>query len=309
MGATPARPLRILAIGLVAAALTTTAVLAGCVAPGPAESASAARDFDSFPDYQLGLVHAAKQHATADCMAAAGHPELAGIEPTLPPVDGNHLRVSEASFGPANEEKANRLGFGLDKPAEPPFVISSDPAFDRALEDCTARAWERLGPNAKQTYFDYVTLGETMNAAYANRMTSEPRSAVHERFLDCLAGKGFPVPDRAAFLRDQNPSRFGIRFGALEPMKTTWTPRREPGTVEVSPPVPGRRYLPTRDESRLAVAYVRCNQSTGRLSELLALARRIQSEVARANATTIAQLDRRLNALTPRATALLGIPG
>jgi hypothetical protein len=309
MSTTRARSLRILTIGLIAAALTATAVLAGCAKSDPPEPASAARDFDSFPDYQLGLVHAATQQAAAACMAAAGHPQLAGIDPTLPPADSNHLRVSEASFGPPNEEHANRLGFGLDKPAEPPFVISSDPKFDRALEDCTARAWEQLGRNAKQTYSDYVALGETMNADYTHRMTSEPRSAVHERFLDCLSDNGFPVPDRAAFLRDQTPSHFGIRFGTLEPTMTTWKPRRVPGTVEVSPPVPGRRYLPTRDESRLAVAFVRCNQSTGRTSQLLALARRIQAEVARENATTIAQLDRQLIALIARATALLGIQG
>ena len=234
MDTTMARSPRWLTVGLIAAALATAGVLPRCVGSDPDAATPPTRSFDSFPDYQLGLVHAAKQRSEAACMAVAGHPEFLNINTTLPTPNGNHLRVSAASFGPPDEDQANRLGFGFDKPAEPPFVISSDPGFDKALKRCAEHAWDGLGRTAKQTYTEYVTLGETMNRDYVRQMRTELPTTVQERFLDCLAGAGFRVTDRSAFIRDQNPRLFGIQFGTFESTEATWRPRREPGTVEVS---------------------------------------------------------------------------
>lgn len=267
--------------------------------PSPATSFSAApapqQPFDILRGEELALIDATQFAARNQCMADSGYPQFVEQYSSWRPPDlFQTLKVSAATYGPTSEDEARRLGFGFDSPGEPARIDANDASFDSNLQRCTEEAWTSLGPDARQVYYDAYDLYNLLAPFKAEyRAPDSLRSSMY----DCMVAKGYNS-DRDAFLQLPSYRNFGVTFGGLEPApELSWTAQHRPGTVEVGPAIPPRRYTPTPAEADLAVAWYQCDQQVGWVAALMAGDFASQQRYLDRYETRIAELNDRLAAI------------
>jgi hypothetical protein len=267
---------------------------------------AATRSFDLLRGAELGLVDFAQQKIRNRCLADAGYPQNLTLMPDHPANPFAGAVPTARTFGPTSEDEARRLGFGADAPAQPARIVSFDPRYDRNLQRCATAAWDRLGTGAAQVYDNYFDLANSLTGPFSREVGRRIPADLPEKSFDCLAGKGFQPPDRQAFLAEPNPRKqFTIAFGGLDGGPDTWEPARTPGTVQVGPPVPAKRYVPTPAESALAVAWFQCGRETRRVELFLAAADQVQRELVDTHEAQLAELNPKVEALARRAARFI----
>lgn len=275
------------------------------------ETKSSGKDltFDLFLGDKLDLIEYAKRVLVADCMNKQGFPQLkqSGIKS----YDGNAkiLVIDRHRFrGFASEQEARQHGFGRDQAEEPPPVVSSDPSFDAALAACGIEADKALGEDSRATLDAYSDLGNQLSGSFGAWV----RPALAKEMgpmLDCLAQRGYKVDDREKYLRNPyNMRHFNIAPGKLDGAPYDWQPKKKPGTVDVGPPKPHLRYVPSSQEADFAAAWYHCDQSTHRLDNLLEGAQKAESEVVAKFEDKLTELNPEIEAIARKATQLVGAP-
>ncbi|TDD57723.1 hypothetical protein E1263_22430 [Kribbella antibiotica] len=253
---------------LLAACGTTPPQPAAIVLPITRPSAPS-QPYDAFRGDLLDAIVATVLADRDQCMAKAGHPELQK-NTAARPVTGsfNDLRVNLGSFGATSADEARQRGFGRVLPAAPPAVRNSSRSFADAIARCTQEANAHRGPNAGEVQSRYYDLGNQLRMAlrpvYADTMPD--RFAVP--ILACLQREGFR--SKSADVRT-----FGVQFAK-----------------QATP------YVPTSQESALAVAWYECTTAAGwprfQLNRALAL-----------EVTAVRRFKPQLDELTPAIEALV----
>lgn len=305
-------------IWLAALAVVATVALAGCdvggskLASGPrtAQSPSGA-DQDHplalFRGQDLGLIDYAQLKVRNECLAKAGYPQNLDAMQGGPRVVFENLIVTPRTFGPTTEQEARRIGFGIDQPAEPASIVSYDPNYNSAMDDCTKNAWQQLGTGAQQTYNAYFDLGNKLAGALMPTITSRLDPQLPAKMLSCMQGKGYHPDDDQAFLKTPNPKLFGVHFGDPDPGPgATWQPNKGSLAVQVGPAAPARQYHASAEEGALAVAWLRCRQATGLADQQMSVAVAVQKELVAKYETTFDELNPKIQTVAKKAAALIG---
>jgi hypothetical protein len=101
---------------------------------------------------------------------------------------------------------------------------------------------------------------------------------------------------------------FGVAFGELDPSPAdNWRPAKKTGTVQVGPAVPARKYHPTAEESKLAVAWFQCSQQTRRVELELQAAYAAQQRYLDRFEGTVTELNARVEDAARKASTAAGI--
>lgn len=288
--------------------------LAGCQSDsGDAGKSSAnavsgqALTFDLFLGDKMDFIEYAVRAMTAKCMSGAGFPQLQQAGNKQYNGYSSMLVIDRARFrGFASEDEAKTVGFGQGQDAEPSPVVSSDPSFDKALKECDKKSDAALSDDSRASMDAYGDLGNQLSGGLAVWVRKEVPTAMGAH-LDCLGKSGFEVKDRAQYLRQPyNVQQFGVAAGKLDGTAYDWAPVKKRGTVEVGPPKPALKYLPSAKESELAVAWFRCDKESGRVEKLLDGAHKVEAEVVAANQDKLAELNPKIEAIAKKAAQLVG---
>jgi hypothetical protein len=283
-------------------------VCAASLLPSAACASHAARDagvvsihsFDLYLGDKLGLIDYAMRRTRNVCLAAAGYPQNLRAMSDTPVNPFTDLIVTASSFGPVDEETARRVGLGRDAPAQPPRIVSYDPSYDQNLERCETAAWNKLGKEAQADYHSYFQLGNDL-LDFRDQVNRELPPDLIPKILDCLAAKGYSLPDRAAYRHAPDLRMFGVKLGALEGHDDTWQPSRTPGTVQVGPAIPARRYIPTPEESALSVAFFQCRMQNHYVDLAMAASAHVQAEFVKRYESQFIELNPRIEELARKA--------
>lgn len=272
---------------------------------GAASEVEPPQPFDIVLGEELGLIEFVQMRLQHRCLADAGYVQNLEQSGELRPTDVTiDLRISLRDFGLRSEDEARRKGFGSDHPGEPARVVSFDPSYEANLERCSREAWDRLDDEAETAYAAYSDLINQL-LPYRAEVDAEVPSDQPVRMYDCMVGNGYQV-DRDAFLASPSYTTFGVPMGSLEPAPARdWAPEEEPGTVQVGPAIPPRRYTPTQEESALAVAWVQCLDETGVAQERLDVALDLQQRYVDRYESQIVALNEQLEPLARAAAGLL----
>ncbi|HEU5470660.1 MAG TPA: hypothetical protein VFV67_08400 [Actinophytocola sp.] len=271
---------------------------------GQPDGPDAKQPFDIVRSEQVGLIDHAQQRIRNTCLADAGYPHDRDHHLARPQDPFGFLTVSARDFGPTSEDEARRTGFGRDFGGEPARVVSTDPNYDAASERCAQLAWDRLGPAAREVRTAYSDLVNAL-APYRRDVDAELPADLPGKLMNCMAGRGYAVPDQDAFRKTPSHRLFGIAYGHLETgAEETWEPVRRPGTVEVGPAIPPRRYIPTPAESELAVAWFHCGRETGRVDAQLAGVQRVQARYVEKYRTWIDELNPKVEEMARHAAGI-----
>ncbi|MGK5521144.1 hypothetical protein ACSNN9_17550 [Micromonospora sp. URMC 107] len=291
--------------------ITVLAMVGGCGGGGPGQAtgestalSDAKRPFDLFFGEQLGLIDWARIKLTDKCVALRGYPQVlqGGLEKPYNPF--YHLAADYNGLGPVTEEQARRSGFREDRPATPSSVVSSDKNFDAINDKCSAEASKALG-GAQELVNSYAMLGNDVYEAYRAEIHDllEPH---REKIADCLQAKGLRF-DRRGYVKEDSLTSFGFPAGHYEggDNPLDWKPKRTPGTVEVSPPWPAQRYVPSQQESDLAVEMFRCSQKMGVRQAFDEKSTEIQREIVERYEARFIEMNPKIEQMARRATELV----
>lgn len=213
---------------------------------------------------KLVMLERTQGRLRAGCLAKRGFHQLSKLDNPEQPDPFADLNVTAPDFAARSEDDARRFGFGWNEPAQSAHIISSDPAFDRAFDQCGNRAAQTIDPEFPRLRSRAYNLINKINVETTRASLDGPAAADFDRMtaplLDCLDRHGF----HGASGQQRSLDSYGVgrptgRLTGPEPAP----PRKIPGTVEVLPPVPERTYLPTSQESALAVVTVRCAREIG----------------------------------------------
>lgn len=292
--------------------------LAGCASLTSDPKPVAGTTFDLFLNDQLGAIGYAQMKLRNECLVKVGFPQARELIAPKGRLPFPSLRVDAKLFGFLSEDEARTQGLGRDKPAEPGQLIGSDPSFDANLSRCESEAWSALGKDAQSVVQAYFELGNNL-LSYRDEVNRELPADLTSRFLDCMGGAGYPVTDRAAYLKAPNPKMWGVPLGGLEgeqnpsqvadPYGAVGGPDNkgdESAGVRISPPTPAHKYIPTPQESALAVALYRCQQKVGVVRLSLEAAARVQKRLLDRYETTFLELNPKIEVVAKRAAALVG---
>jgi hypothetical protein len=272
--------------------------------PAAETSAGAPRQpYDILLGDQLGVIDYSQLKVRNKCLADAGFPQELRAMRSRPNNPISHLLVSARSFGPTSEAEARASGFGSALAAEPPVVVSFDKSFDAEMERCTRQANEQLGFDSVKILTAYQDLANQLGA-YRSEIDRQLPKDLPEKLLSCMDDEGYRA-DRTRFLQTPDPALFGVQLGRNENAPgENWRPRRRPGTVQVGPALPARRYTPTAEESELAVAWLRCRKSTRLAEHQLEAAYAAQQRYVERFETQIAELNGQVTAMARKAAAV-----
>ncbi|MGI5245268.1 hypothetical protein [Dactylosporangium sp. CA-139066] len=263
--------------------------------------------FSIFLGEDISLVDYAQQKIRNQCLKQAGYPQDLQAMLPKPPNEFAHLVITPATFGPTTDEEARRIGFGTDQPPQPPAVVSNDPNYDKAMDTCSKEAWDKLGKASEKLYFAYFDLGNKLSEPLMTTIQARSDPQTGSKLLGCLEPKGYHPADEQAFRKHPDPRTFGIKFGAVvQGSEQQWQPQNRPGTVEVGPPVPERRYQASAEEGALAVAWRHCRQDTGLAAETLRVARDVQADLVQRNEDAFIELNPQVEAMAKRSAELVG---
>jgi hypothetical protein len=285
------------------------ALLLGCVTGCSEErkepSAPVGASFDLFLNDQLAFINYAQQKVRNNCLTKAGYPETQALIVPKDLVPFESLKVKPSMFGFASEEEARTQGLGRDASFQPGKVVNSDSNFESNLLRCDKEAWTALGDEAKSTLQAYYDLGNAL-LSYRREVSQALPGDLQSRFLDCMERSNYPVQDREAYLKAPNHQAFGVPLGKLEDLPRAGSQTPSGAGLKVSPATPARRYLPTRQESELAVVIYRCQQEINLVRLSMEAAERIQKRLVEQHETTFLELNPKIEKIARDAAALVG---
>lgn len=296
--------------------IVTALIAAGCAqeptVPHADGSVVGARNsFDIFLGEELGLIDYAIRRVRNECLADAGYPQNLNDMEQGPTRAFPNLVVTERSFGPTSEDEARRVGFGRDSAAQPARIVSFDANYDINLERCERQAHTVLGPRSEEVIASYYELGNLLSSEFTRAMVDlidRDLPGIAQELLVCLRSFGYEPLDRERFLNEPDPAEFGIAFGDLEADPSgasTWQPDRVEGTVQFGPPIPALRYIPTPEESELAVAWFQCRHETGLTETLISSLERAQAEIIMEYEEALTELNPQIQDLARKAAEAL----
>ncbi|GIE95611.1 hypothetical protein [Paractinoplanes rishiriensis] len=290
-------------------ALLATASISACSGGTPArpEVVDERNPLALFLGESLGLIDYAQLKLRNECLAEAGYRQNLETMMDRPIPAFATFAITARTFGPTTEQEARRVGFGRDQPAEPSPVVSFDPNYDRTMDECGEKAWDRLGDDVRDIYHSYFDLGNKIAGSLMKTVHDRLDKGIPAKMLACVRESGYRTTDEEEFLRTPRPQLLGVAFGAVDQTSATeWQPAKKPGTVEVGPAVPALRYHPTAEESELAVVWLRCRQRTTLAEQQLAVAVAVQKEMVTRYETSFTELNPRIRDIAKQATALIG---
>jgi hypothetical protein len=275
---------------------------------GGATEALPTQPYDTLRGEELGLIDFAQRRLRDQCLADAGYPQNLEASADSQPGDAfEGLRFTVRDFGPTSEDEARRLGFGADFPGEPARIAGYDPSYGVNLERCDDQAWERFGDDAEEVYAAYLDLFNLL-APYRAELEHEVPEDLPSRMYDCLVDHDYRT-DRESFLAEPSYTQFDVPLGTVEHgPEEAWEPDPNSATVQVGPAIPARRYIPTPEESALAVAWYQCLEETGRVAAFFDAAVRVQQRYVDRYETQITELNDRLEPIVRAAAELVGEP-
>ena len=292
------------ALGVVSLAALAVGYTAGCAADDPPVNG---RYRDVSPDQitvtvfktdKLVALERKQERLRAECMAGRGFTQLTKMDA---PVDSQpfvDLNVTPPAFAVQTEDAARQYGFGKNEPAQPAHVISSDPAFDRAFEQCGTVAAEKIGVDFPRVRSQLYELINKINVEVTRMSMTGPAAGDFDRMtaplLDCL--------DRHDFHGSGEQKRSLDSYGVGRPMGQVTgpepaAPKKIPGTVEILPPVAERTYVPTPAESALAVATTRCAREIGYAEKYVAHRLAVVRDVLTSHEAQLVRVTGRLDEL------------
>ncbi|WFE23289.1 hypothetical protein O7621_08300 [Solwaraspora sp. WMMD937] len=252
------------------------------------------QSFDLFLGDKVGVIDYALNLLRNRCLADSGYPQNLQGMAAGPTTSFPYLKISAKSFGPTSEDEARRLGFGLDAPAQPGRVVSFDPSYDRVLERCQKEAYDSLDSNTKKILNSYKDLGNVLMTEFSvamDRFIENEMPDASTGLLRCLKNKGYRPDDEVAFLANPDHRGFGVKFGDVEGGEDNWEPKRVKGTVQLGPPIPAKRYIPTPQESKLAVAWFQCRRDIGLTPRLIAFSNTAQAKIVAQHEARLVELN------------------
>jgi hypothetical protein len=273
----------------------------GKSSPAPALVASEF-GFDNYLGVKLEIIQFARQTAYDRCLADAGYPEAKQVDRGRPYPTTSPFKTTRSQFGLPGEAEARKFGFGHDPGWQAPELVSFDPAYNTAARRCEAQSWHRLESDAQKIVQAYQELGNQL-LPYRREVDAHLPADLPGKMFTCITAQGYRVPDRATFLRTPAPQTLDIRFGGLVGA-SQWTPDPAQHTVQIDTGYAPGHYVPTAAESRLAVAWYRCQQKTGSVDAAMRVAAQIQWEYARQRAAVFARLNPQIERLAQRAERL-----
>jgi hypothetical protein len=274
----------------------------------------AKRSFDLYLADKAALLGRSMRGMRNRCLAEAGYPQNLRVSAIQSSDSGDEPALDSVSprmFGPTSDEEARRKGFGRDAPVEPGQVVSFDPNYDRSLETCQQEAWATIGQEAKDVSVGYLDLRNKLSGEFTNKygeLVRQRMDGLLRKQLACIERGGKGPIRREEFLRGVELKEigrvFGVPLGRLEGSDPTWAPARIQGTIQVGPPTPARRYVPTSQEADLAVVWFRCSREV--VDVLLPIAEQVEREVVDRHEAEFAELNPKLEQLARRAAELAG---
>jgi hypothetical protein len=280
---------------------------------GPAGTGTAgqklAQPFSVFLGDALGVVDYAQLKVLNQCLADAGYPQNMRIMGSAPRNPFPQLIVTDETFGPASEQAAREHGFGHEQAAIPPAVASFDPNYDQVSEQCSKNSWKKLPASAEKVYYSYFDLGNSLSEPFLLTVFQRIGKPGWTSLLSCLADKGYHTSKEEDFFRIPDPGLFGVPIGdpVADPAED-WKPKGVPGTVEVGPATPAKRYVPSARESDLAVSWFTCTRDTGIAKQESEVAMQVQRELVAKNDTRLTDLNPQVQEIARQAAALIGRP-
>lgn len=240
---------------------------------------TASQPFAGLPDKEIRELDEIRRKLVHRCMVAAGYREYNGTDPEPLEQASPVVILNRDLIGWASEAHARAQAFGRNVPAEPVEVVSFDADHDAVLKGCVAEAGERIGPGYRKTVDRAISLLNEMSEEYSETVDASRVRELTAPLTACLADAGFDADAGEAKGIGLRPETFGVPTGAPEGGSREPALQREPGTLEVLPPTPARLYLPSPEESALAVAMFRCHHTTGVIDELRTIVNNAQQTV------------------------------
>ena len=261
--------------------------------------------FDNYRGVDVAVIDYARQHQVDLCLAEAGFPQnlRAGAGQPFPAT--SPFSTTPDQFGLVSAEQARLKGFGKDPGWTPPRMAGADKNYEKTAESCQATAWSKLPSGTEQVFVAYQALGNELLPYRADVDNRLPKD-LSRKMLDCIKSKGWSVPDEQQFLRTPQPQVMGVTLGDYVGGSSDWAPDPRRKGIQVQPPVPPRRYQPTPEESKLAVAWYHCQQDTGWTKTQLQIAADVQWEYIEERAERLVELNPKIEAAAKQAAKIVG---
>lgn len=289
----------------VASALMGFAILGtGCGVPAPGSNITQQASGDPYDVYRAEdteLLSYSQMALRVECLKEQGYPEfeaLIGDGPSDQTRQRLSNSVGETLFQDAKDAAAR--GFGFPAEADPGSVVVHDPGFDATFVECNDKAWKALGAADKTLHSEYVGLANRLVTALMNG-TGAAVGAATAKIGKCLVDQGKPVTINAN-------SNWGVDFeiplgSATRSEAEAWKPRQTNG-VEVRPGHPATQYVPTAEESALAVSYYECSESSGARQDLGAELLKVKQAAVAKEEAALAELNPKIEELAKKAANL-----
>jgi hypothetical protein len=279
-----------------------------------------AQPVDLFLSQALSSISEYREIYVGRCMAAHGFPEVLEADALVDDESSGwgEWRVESGLFGPDTMEQALQHGY-LGRAwwgggEEPPKLVSSDPEFLTAADEC-GQEWDSALPVAG-LYLEYSgdirnRVSEAMYRAMQGNVEVEA-AAVLDEWLGCIETAGF-TPEGAGIsfgfgIEAEGgggiASYFGVEVGAWEGGRDPDTTPLPAGTTEIRQGGSRGVFVPTDAEVELAMVDVACKEEVRFWQRLYPILMGIQRDAMAAIQGELLQLNPEIEALAARAQSL-----
>lgn len=273
--------------------LVSVLAISACTNTKLDDAAQDGNPFDAFKAEALDTVRVEERRLRLDCLAAEGFPQFRDAMVGYQATQSARDRLPAANLPTGlflSEDDAKQRGFGESLPASLPKVIVRDAAIDQVTEKCMRESWTAIGPGAEDTYNAYVDTQNNLTSALL-AVPLDNWNKIVDFTVKCLTGKGYDIT------ADKN-SRYGMTFNVSMGKAERPEPAEPPAEGNFSAQgLPAVRYVPTEQESALAVDYYRCTVDSGYRDEYV-------QERIKAATNAMAKFEGQLSELSPEIEAL-----
>ena len=255
--------------------------------------------YDIYRADDLQTIDAAQKLELYKCLAAEGFPQLLEGDPDPEGADASEGLDAPDDLWFASEEQARENGFGHPEPGRSAKFRLADPAYINLIDSCMESAWKSLGEDAEKTMVDYAVIGNKLRVEGYTHI-DEKMTEFRDRVFECLQEEEAPVSQ-------QEGSEWGLAFnfaiGSLEGQKNESSDELQFGFSDA---IPERSYIPTPEESEVAVQVYNCAIDTGVKEEAMALAYQDRNDVISEVEVELTELNTKISEMSKKAAALRG---
>lgn len=273
--------------------LVSSFVLSACSTSTNDDAIQQGNPFDAFKAEALDTLRVEERRLRLDCLAAEGFPQFRDAMVGYQETQSARDRLPSANLPTGlflSEDDAQQSGFGESLPASLPKVIVRDASIDEATDICARESWTAIGPDAEKTYNEYVEIQNNLTSALL-AVSLDNWNKIVDFTVKCLTDKGYNI-------RADKNSRYGMTFGIPFGKAERAEPDEPPAVGNFSSRgLPAAPYVPTEQESKLAVEYYKCTVDSGYRDEY------VRERVAAAT-SAIAKYEGQLSELSPQVEAL-----